>query len=84
MSDLSHRQAICALADVAERLAVLEDGLWRVRAQLRLDHRPEAAEVSELLVLVLEASEAAFAAEFTAAKEMAASAIRSAMRGDEL
>jgi hypothetical protein len=81
MSELSHRQAISVLADVAERLAVLQDGLWRIRAVLRLDSRPEAADVSELLVHVLETTEMAYAAEFTAASEIAAAAVRNAMRG---
>jgi len=69
------------LADVAEKLALVEDGLWRVRAVLRLDRRPEATDVSEMLIQVLEATEMAHAVEYSAAREMAASAIQCARRG---
>lgn len=80
MNELTHRQAICALADVAEKLALVEDGLWRVRAVLRVDRRPEATDVSEVLIQVLEATEMAHAVEYSAAKEIAASAIQYARK----
>lgn len=79
MNELTHRQAICALANVAEKLALVEDRLWRVRAVLRVDRRPEATDVSEMLVQVLEATEMAHAVEYSAAREFATSAIQCAM-----
>jgi hypothetical protein len=81
MSQLSQREAIAVLADVVDRLTMLQDGLWSLRATLRIDGRPEAVVVSELLVLCLETSEMAYAVEFNAASAVAVEAVRNAMRG---
>ena len=81
MNQLSQREAIAVLADVVDRLTILQDGLWSLRATLRIDGRPEAVVVSELLVLCLETSEMAYAVEFNAACAVAVEAVRNAMRG---
>lgn len=81
MSQLSPREAFAVLVEISDRLVILQDGLWSVRAMLRIDNRPEAAVVSELLVLCLEATEMAHAVEFNEARAVAAEIVRNAMRG---
>ena len=81
MSKLSPGEAFAVLVEISDRLVILQDGLWSVRAMLRIDSRPEAAVVSELLVLCLEATEMAHAVEFNEARALAAEAVRNAMRG---
>lgn len=71
------------LADIGERLAIVQDGLWTLRASLRRDGRPEAAVLSELFVLCLEAAEVAHSVEFAAACSAAARAVGKAMKGDQ-
>ena len=71
------------LADIGERLAVVHEGLWALRASLRRDGRPEAAVLSEIFVLCLEAAEVAHAVEFGAASSAAARAVGKAMKGDQ-
>ena len=81
MSQLSPREAFAVLVEVSDRLVILQDGLWSVRAMLRIDSRPEAALVSELLLVCLEAAEIAYAVEFNEARAVAAEAVRNAMQG---
>ena len=81
MSQLSPGDALAVLVEISDRLVILQDGLWSVRAMLRIDSRPEAAVVSELLVLCLEATEMAHAVEFNEARAVAAETVRNAMRG---
>lgn len=81
MSQLSAREAFAVLVEVSDRLVILQDGLWSVRAMLRIDSRPEAALVSELLLVCLEAAEMAYAVEFHEARAIAAETVRNAMRG---
>jgi len=81
MSQLSPRDVFVALVEISDRLAILQYGLWRVRAMLRIDSRPEAAVVSELLVHCPEATEMAYAVEFNEARAVAAETVRNAMRG---
>ena len=81
MSQLSPREAFAVLVEVSDRLIILQDGLWSVRAMLRIDSRPEAALVSELLLVCLEAAEIAYAVEFNEARAVAAEAVRNAMQG---
>jgi hypothetical protein len=65
--DLKSRDAIVALANTSEKLAMMLEGLWSLREAMRRACMPEMNDVTELLHLALEASDECYSAEFSAA-----------------
>jgi hypothetical protein len=77
--DSTSRDALVALANIGEKLAMTLEGMWSLREALRRACMPEMHDVTELLHLTLEASDEAYSVEFSTSSTEAREAIRRAI-----